>query len=226
MAKSSSYWYQEGTGKDLHAVDKPLLMCLIGGHVTFNDLKRLVIRKEWLDLTHERNPLPSELLVLRMRQQYAVDAAKLLRGCGWLNKLAVAKLADFLVVLFKSDDMYHERMGYLLWRCTMMAPRWLAAGFEERCVLLQEERVNYFVHEKRQDRIDHLMLGWNYLEREYANNDWITRSVDWLVEFLHTYPTKINYDEVSRLGMMSFHPEWWYPVGRGQLWDMVHGGLG
>jgi LmbE family N-acetylglucosaminyl deacetylase len=54
----------------------------------------------------------------------------------------------------------------------------------------------------------------------------IERMVNFLVERLYAHKDEFDREEVSRLGLKAFYPEHWYPAGRGQMWDMVHGGRG
>jgi hypothetical protein len=224
--KVTSFWYKKGDGVDFHIKDKnELLMGVVFGHKTFNDLKYLIIKREWLTSENE-TLLPSEVLATNMHNEYVRRLPIIMKGCGWINKMAASKGAGLLLALYKSDSMYSERMGYLMHRFIELYPLWCGETHEVHCNLLHAERLNYFVHEKRQDRLIQLNRGWDYLEKMYREDAGITRSLDWLVEYLYEHRSEFNYDEVSRLGHISFHPENWYPVGRGQLWDMVNAGNG
>lgn len=225
MVKVTSFWYKEGDGHNFHAYNKcHVLMGVLRGE-GFNLFKNTLLKKEWISNEGEQLT-QSMVLVTNMRDEYVRNMPKILKGCGWMNQMAVRKAADFLTILYKSDDMYYERMGYLIGRFILLAPAWREADLEGRKYLLHLERLNYFVHEKRLDRISHLNLGWDYLEKNYVEDKGIQRSVDWIIEYLYTYRDQYNPDEVSKLGIKGFYPQNWYPVGRGGLWDAIHAGRG
>lgn len=225
LAKVNSWWWQKGPSQDFHAKDKPMLMHVLNGTATFDTLKELVIRKEWLTTVGE--PMTKSMTLMGViRDEYIREMPKLLKGARWWNQLAIKKLADFVFLLHRSDDMYYERLGYLMWMAIEIAPRWLAADHNQRVLLLHEMREQYFSVEGRQDRLTQLNQGWDWLETHYKDDPGMTRSVDFVIERLYIHRDMYDRDEVSRLGMKAFYPENWYPRTRGALWDQVHGGNG
>jgi hypothetical protein len=226
LARVPSLYYQDGPGKDFHMKDKPLLMSIATGLVDFNMFKNLVIRPEWLVVDKGDSLSESMKLSVVIRDEYVREMPRLLRTTKWLNRLAIHKLANFLVILHRNDDMYYERFGYLMHRFIERSDEWKQSDKAGRLQIIDEEKTLYFTHEKRLDRIVQIRNVWNYIHRMYESDEGIMRSVDFIVERLGVHRSEYNYDEVSRLGIIAFHPENWYPVGRGQLWDLAHAGQG
>lgn len=226
MARVPSLWYDDGHGKDFHAKDKPLFLGVVIGLTDFNTFKNLIIRPEWLRFDQNDKLTPSMVLAMKIRDEYIREMAKLLKGEKWINRMAVHKLANFLVVLHINDDMYYERFGYLMYRFIQRSMEWADTDKDGRIKIIQEERALYFTHEGRQDRLQQITAAWDFFERLYRENEGIEQSVNFVIGRLNVHRAEFNYDEVSRLGMTAFHPECWYPRGRGQLWDMAHGGKG
>ena len=225
MPKVNSWWWQKGPSRDFHAKDKPMLMGVFNGSLPFNTLKNFILHPGWLTTANE--PMTKSMTLMGViKDEYIREMPKLLRGTKTLNQLAIKKTADFVFLLHRSDDMYYERFGYLMWMAIEVAPRWLAADVEQRKIILHEMREHYFTVEGRQDRIPHLNQAWDWLENHYASDAGIQRSVDFIIERLHVHRDMYDRDEISRLGMKAFYPENWYPRTRGALWDQVHGGRG
>jgi hypothetical protein len=77
MGRVTSYWYREGDGEDLHRKDKNLLIYVLhretGGMgedcppVSFNDLAKLIIKREWL--VPNEKLLPSMVLMGKIREE-------------------------------------------------------------------------------------------------------------------------------------------------------------
>ena len=222
--KVTSFWYRDGDGADLHNKDKQLLTIMLRNKESINVLRKLVIKKHWVDTKDERLT-KSMVLVGKVRDEFIREIPKLLRGVGWINKMAIQKLADMLYVLHKTDDMYYERFGFLIWRLIEIQPRWIATDKVGRIGILKEEMDLYFTYEHREDRVPHLKSGWEYLIWKYTEDEGIERCVNWLVQTFWEHREEYDREEVSlNVKLKAFYPENWFPVGRGQMWDMIHGG--
>lgn len=221
-----SLYYDNGHGTEFHAKDKPLLVHTILHTKDFNLLKSLIVRPEWLRVDQGEFITDSMRLSMILYDEYVRAMPRLLKGCGWLNRLAVQRVSGFLVVLHRNDDMYYERFGYLMWRFIERAQEWKQNDKAGRVKILKEERNLYETHEKRLDRKEWLMAFWDYAIYLYETDVGIQQSADFLIERLYEHRDMYKHDEVSRLGLKAFYPENWYPVGRGALWDMAHGGKG
>jgi hypothetical protein len=113
-----------------------------------------------------------------------------------------------------------------MYRFIQRGQEWTHATKERHLEMIREERALYFTHEGRADRIEQINAAWDFFEKMYNENEGIENSIDFVINRLYVHREEFDYNEVSRLGMQSFHPENWYPRGRGQLWDMAHGGKG
>lgn len=226
MARVPSLYYDGKEGTEFHAKDKPILLSVVTGLLDFNILKTMVIRPEWLRIDAGDAVTDSMKLAMTLRDEYIREMPKLLRKTRWINRLAIQRLADFTTVLYRNDDMYYERLGYLMWRFIERGPEYAGADHAGRVKILHEERALYLTHEKRLDRIKWITNAWDYFVDLYATDEGISASVDFVIERLNVHKDQYNRDEVSRLGMKGFYPENWYPNGRGYLWDMAHGGIG
>ena len=222
--KVTSFWYKDGDGADLHNKDKQLLTIMLRNKESINVLRKLIIKKHWVSTDGEALT-PSMRLVGKVRDEFIREIPKLLRGVGWINKMAIQKLADMLYILHKTDDMYYERFGFLIWRLIEIQPRWIATDKAGRIAILHEEMDLYFTYEHREDRIPHLKSGWDYLIWKYTEDEGIERCVNWLVQTFWEHRAEYDREEVSlNVKLKAFYPENWFPVGRGQMWDMIHGG--
>jgi hypothetical protein len=221
-----SLWYDDGHGAEFHAKDKPLILDVIMNGNNINLLKGLILRPEWLRVDSGEFITDSMKLTMVLFDEYVREIPKLLKGCSWLNRLAIHRLGAFLVVLHRNDDMYYERFGYLMWRLIERYTEWSTTDKSKRLTILKEERALYLTHEKRMDRIEYITKFWDYGIHMYETDEGIERSVNFVIERLNVHKDMYKRDELSRLGLKAFYPEHWYPAGRGQLWDMMHGGKG
>jgi hypothetical protein len=220
-------WYIPGDGYNFHLKCKPLLMSVLHGKSTFNDLAKLVINRQWLNVGGETLTLTKSMIMIGAAKDDLIrNIPRLLRGKSWLNRLAIQRLADFIYVLHKSDDMYYERFGYLIWRVIERALDWIATDKAGRSSIIKQERVLYFTHEHREDRLEQINAGWDFLEEMYEHDEAIEVLVNYLVEWIWEHREMYDRDEVSHLKLKQFYPENWYPTGRGQLWNAMHGGKG
>lgn len=221
-----SLWYDGGHGSDFHAKDKPIIIGVMMGELGFNALKGMILRPEWLRVDQGEVISDSMKLSMVIRDEFIREMPKLLKRTKWINRLAIQRLADFLVVLHRNDDMYFERFGYLMGRFIERYPEWKATDKAGRYKILEEERALYLGYEKRMDRIKWITGAWDYLLKMYSTDEGISNSIDFVVERFYVHKDMYSKDEISRLGIKAFYPENWYPNGRGALWEMVHGGKG
>ena len=225
MSKIPSTWYTKGDGADFHDKDKQILIQMLRNKGNLNLLKNLIMPRRWVD-TKGEVLTKSMVLIGDVRAEFTREMPKLLKGAGWINRLAIQRLVDFLYVLHKTDDMYYERFGYLIGRIIEIYPEWEKADKVGRQALLQAEDDLYFTHEKREDRIPHIHAAWDYLKSKYESDEAIERCVNFAFKTFYDKREQYDPDELSRIGLTAFHPECWYPVGRGQMWCMIHGGQG
>jgi hypothetical protein len=105
------------------------------------------------------------------------------------------------------------------------SPDWSVLSKEDKLDILHIIRNEYFVNEKRLDRISHLMKIWDFGLKYVDEHEWAMGMLDLYAQYMNEHKWTFR-DEVSRHGLKAFHPQNWYPVGRGRVWDLIHGGIG
>lgn len=184
----------------------------------------------WVEIENPEHIEPSLEYLVQMNERLWSPMAPCLKGAPIMERMVIKRVQYFMLALYHSDDMYYERIGWLIGRFAYMAAEWWPNG--HACATraqimsdLYKLREEYFVHEHRTDRIGYLEKIFAYVLKYIDDNEWAFELMCWYGEYLQKYPWTF-YDEVSRHDLQAFHPENWYPVGRGRVWDLVHGGRG
>jgi len=149
----------------------------------------------------------------------------------WLKNMSILERqiykygCNFFLALYHSDDMYYERLGWLITIFAKDAADWITLQDDTKLKVLETYRMRYFEQECRKDRIEPLSKIWAFALKYASEHKWVLRMLDQFAQYMINHPWTFE-NEVSRHGLQAFHPENWYPRGRGRIWDLVHGGLG
>lgn len=179
----------------------------------------------WVEIENPEHMEPSLLYLVQMNERMWSPMAPCVRMASIPERMILKRIQYFMLALYHSDDMYYERIGWLIGRFAYITREWPGKTRAQMMSELYALRDEYFTHETRLDRIHHLRKIFDYALKFVDEHEWAFECVCWYGEYLQEYPWTF-YDEVSRHQLMAFHPENWYPRGRGQIWDLVHGGRG
>ena len=128
------------------------------------------------------------------------------------ERIALAQAGKFLLSLYKQDSAYYERIGGHITLFISNEDNWK----KDKLTSL----ISYYNWWNQNDIRGYskkwINNAWVTLIELYQTKDFVRLSVDWLMEYLFTHKKDWVTDQ-------EFHPDRWYPKGKGQITYLVSG---
>jgi hypothetical protein len=183
--------------------------------LTLSDLAAISIDAKFWKVDKGDPDKPNYQFLLKMNSEYEKfrKAHKHYeKKLSMKERIALNQCGKMLLALYKQDSAYYERIGGHV------------------CVFLSNEE------QWRKDKLTTLISFYNWwntndirgYSKKWINNAWVTlielyqekefirMSVDWLMEYLYAHREEWVMDP-------EFHPDKWYPKGKGQITYLVSG---
>jgi hypothetical protein len=128
------------------------------------------------------------------------------------ERIALNQCGKFMLSLYKQDSAYYERIGGHV--CIFIAN-------EELWKKDHVKALNFYYDWWLQNDIrgyskKWINSAWVTLIELYQEKEFVRMSVDWIMEYLHAHKDEWKMDP-------EFHPDRWYPKGKGQITYLVSG---
>ena len=218
-------WTWTKEGMQFHALTKPRIMEYVYGLVKFTELSKLTVMKAWR-VCGVDDMQPNVGVLVKARDEFLKSDVYKSKEISIPVKLIARTLSDFVVALLHGDEMYYERGVWCINRFLERSDRWMSGGVVERLAIIREIEVMYFENEKREDRLPYMKSIWLRFVSDYETKNDLRIILDWWGDWLCQHRELWNPKELSRLGLEVDNAGNWYPIGRGKVWNMIHGGKG
>ncbi len=198
-----------------------VLFC--GGDLT--KLAGLIIREAWLRDDGEGYPVNTRFL-MTMQDDFVWQNSGRLCELSKPVQAAIGQVSKWLIVLYRNDQMYFERIGGCIMFVIMKFPEF--AG--DLHGLLKALREWYFQNEKRTDRVEHMRRVFDLVEIHYEETPWFREFLDWSFRYIYENREKFSWQIPSAQDpdRSVYDPLVWAggQKGRGGDWIAVNGGQG
>ena len=183
--------------------------------LTLSDLAALSIDIKFFRIDKGDPDKPNYAFLMKMNSEYEKfrkTHKHYEKKLSMKERIALNQAGKFLLALYKQDSAYYERIGGHI--CTFIAN-------EE---LWKKDHVQalhfYYDWWSKNDIRGYskkwINSAWVTLIELYQEKEFIRMSVDWIMEYLHAHKDEWKMDP-------EFHPDRWYPKGKGQITYLVSG---
>jgi len=213
--KINNKWIDE-TAWTFHIDDKNLIRDAIADDSCkkLKILSGLVVKPEWMKCDGEVEP-PNVQFMRDLRAAY-LEWVKT-QEVPAFESAFLEKAIDFIVTLFKQDSAYFERIGGIVTFFIYNRFRWVDKSKEERLQLLKEAKMWWSMEDERERTKTWINNIWNCVIRGYENREFWTKSIDFTIDYFIENNGKWVIVEM-------YDPKKWFPRGRGQVNNLIHGG--
>jgi hypothetical protein len=188
-------------------------------------LAGLVVKEAWLRDDGEGYP-PNTRFLMTMLDNFTWENSVWLINLSQLHQKTIMRVGKWLIVLYRNDQMYFERIGGCILFVIMRFPEYK----DDLPGLLQALKDWYLQNEKRVDRYEHMQRLFALVQAHYAKGGWFQQIIDWCFRYLYEHREKFNWQIPSSEDpdRSVYDPLVWAggPKGRGGEWIMVNGGHG
>ena len=212
-------------GWDFHIKDTGIIRECIGDiergeEINFERFDGMVFKREWMEDHGEGNP-PNYNLLKELAEKYLelVHDGEFPK-MSLIEKMIYQKWIFYSLTKFKQDTAYREIMGGWLTVLILDPSPWISAE-------TKEDRVAYFERQqkwldtsyKRERTKPWVMMIINEFLKRYMNSEFVEASANWV------YDRLVERRKEWQL-IKDYDPQFWYPIGRGQIQNKIRGGRG
>lgn len=212
-------------GRLFHNEGKTRIMSALRKGGDLLNLAGLIVKDEWLKDDGEGNP-PNTQFLIDMQQAFLTENRKTLNTLSKPLQTAIEQGSKWLIVLYRQDHMYFERIGAIITFILTMYPVYE----NDLPGLLFALKGWYFKNENREDRVLYFQEIFSFVDEKYATEMWFREFVSWAFRYIYQHRAEFNW-QVSleaQPGISVYDPQIWCggERGRGKEWFIVNGGKG
>jgi hypothetical protein len=212
-------------GRIFNREGKTRIMEVLFGGGDLLKLGGLIVKEAWLRDDGEGYPVNTRFL-MNLREAFLRENADTLDTLGRPMRTAIEKVSRWIIVLYRNDQMYFERIGGCILFVIMAFPK-----FENDPVgLFHALKKWYFENEKREDRIEHMRKVFALVEERCIPDLTFLSFLDWCFRYIYDHREAFSWQvpSANASDRSIYDPLVWAggQLGRGGDWVAVNGGHG
>lgn len=124
-----------------------------------------------------------------------------------------------VIALFRQDSAYSERIGGIINWIIFNEKYWRSCQTKKDRVKFIEDIRDWWNEADRRERSrEWILTMWNRLIKWYQKKPFWEKTINFLIEYTLEHKDEWQPNQI-------YDPKTWFPRGRGQMNDLVHGGI-
>lgn len=182
-------------------------------------LEGLKFRREWMENSGEGNP-PNYDWIKSVTEEFTDLVLQGKFVPGFIEKRVFQNVIFYTLTKFKQDIAYREVMGGYMTVIVLDPVKWVSCQ-------TKEDRIGYLLRMRkwldqsyqRPGRKEMVMTIYDEFVKRYTKSLFVEQAVNWFIDQLIKHQPEWVVDP-------AYNPKTWYPVGRGQIQNLVCAGEG